>query len=63
MSKKQIIVDVTADGFTVDINGMQGTGCEAIQKAFASAGEVVEHRKKPEYFRNAKATVNVSNTR
>jgi hypothetical protein len=63
MSKKQVVVDVTADGFTVNINGMTGTGCEAISKAFASAGDVVDHKKKPEYFRNAKATVNVSNTR
>jgi len=62
MAKKQVVVDITSEGFTVNINGMTGTGCEAISKAFASAGEVVEHKKKPEYFKNAKALVNVTNS-
>lgn len=60
-NKRQVVVDVSADGFTVDINGIKGTGCEAIQRAFATAGQVVEHRRKPEYFSNAQATANVTN--
>lgn len=57
---KEIIIDITSEEISVDLEGFQGKGCEAVQKAFSDMGTVKEHRKKPEYFQNNKPAARVT---
>ena len=60
MSKEQVILDITAEGISVNTEGFQGKGCEAIHKAFSQLGKVTEHKKKPEYHKVQNTRVGAS---
>jgi len=48
---KTITVELDPDtaSISVDTNGFQGQGCDAIHKMFANIGTVTASKKKPEY--------------
>lgn len=49
-----IEIDETTGEITVEVNGVVGKGCSAIQDAISAAlGNVVETKTKPEYFKVA----------
>ena len=53
---KTIVVEIDegSGGFTVDLTGFEGKGCDDIIKAFAEVGDVTKEIHKPEYNRPQK---------
>jgi hypothetical protein len=47
-----IDVEISQEGeIRTTVNGVQGEGCEALTQWLEELGEVVEHRRTPDYYR------------
>ena len=53
----KVLIDPETSGFSVDLTGFHGQGCDAVVKAFASIGTVTKEIHKPEWKETSRQQV------
>ena len=49
---EEVIIDETGYNFTVEVHGVEGTGCAALQEKYEAFGTRTSSDKKPEFYQS-----------